>query len=368
MSDLQKQVQELIEHLVESGSENGVQAAVYKRGELVVDAAAGIADPSDGRPVTPDTLFYAASTVKGVTATVVHVLVEQGVFGYDTRVAELWPEFGTHGKGNATVRHVLTHSAGVPGVPADLTLERFCDWEAMCELIADLEPWWTPGEKVGYHPVTFGFILGEVVRRATGKGIAQVLAEEVAGPLGVTDELYFGVPSSALPRVARFEDDPAGAAMFASLPPDFPLFKSGPRSLFPNAELANRTDVLTADIPAWGTLTARAIARMYAALLDEVDGVRLITPERLREISTVATTGNDEMTGGPAQYGLGYTVGTIGASPAPPTVFGMVGIGGSAAYADTATGVTVAVTKNRFNPTEMNAYEQVYTLAVNALA
>jgi CubicO group peptidase (beta-lactamase class C family) len=367
MSDLQKQVQGLIERLVESGTENGVQAAVYRRGELVVDAAAGIADPADGRPVTPDTLFYAASTVKGVTATVVHVLVERGVFDYDTRVAELWPEFGAHGKENATVRHVLTHSVGIPGVPADLTLERFCDWDGMCELIADLEPWWTPGEKVGYHAVTFGFILGEVVRKATGKAIAQVLTEEVAGPLGVADELYFGVPSSALSRVAQFEDDPAGAAMFASLPPDFPLFKSGPRSLFPNAELANRADVRAADIPAWGTLTARAVARMYAALLDEVDGVRLVTPDRLREISTLATTGNDEMTGGPAQYALGYTVGSIGAAPAGPTVFGMVGIGGSAAYADTATGVTVAVTKNRFNPTEMNAYEQVYDLAVKAL-
>jgi CubicO group peptidase (beta-lactamase class C family) len=237
----------------------------------------------------------------------------------------------------------------------------------MCEVIAGLEPWWRPGEKVGYHAVTFGFVLGEVVRRASGRSIAQVLAEEVAGPLGVADELYFGVPGPALPRLAWFEDDPSGAAMFASLPPDFPLFKSGPRSLFPNAALANRTDVRTADIPAWGTVTARGIARMYAALLDEVDGVRLVSPERLREISTLATTGTDEMTGAPAQYALGYTVGSIGMTPASPTVFGMVGIGGSAAYADTATGISVAVTKNRFNPTEINAFEQVYDLALKAL-
>jgi CubicO group peptidase (beta-lactamase class C family) len=368
MTDLQKQVQAVIDGLVESGSENGVQAAVYRRSELMVDAVAGVADHESGRPVESDTLFYAASTVKGVTSTVVHVLVEQGVFDYDTLVADLWPEFGAHGKESTTVQHVLTHSAGVPAVPADLTLERFCDWDAMCELIADTKPWWVPGEKVGYHAVTFGFILGEVVRRATGKPISQVLAEGIGERLGIAGELFFGVPAEALGRVARFEDDLAGAAMFASLPPDFPLFKSGPRELFPNAALANNAALTTSDVPAWGTVTARSIARMYAALLDEVDGVRLVSPERLREISGLATTGNDEMTGGPAQYGLGYTIGQVGNRSVAPSVFGMVGIGGSAAYADTATGVTVAVTKNRFNPVEINAFEQVYALATKALS
>jgi CubicO group peptidase (beta-lactamase class C family) len=124
MSELQKQVQDVIDGLVESGAENGVQAAVYRRGELIVDAVAGVADPVSGRPVSSDTLFYAASTVKGVTSTVVHVLVEEGVLSYDTSVASLWPEFGAHGKEGTTVRHVLTHSAGVPAVPAELTLSR----------------------------------------------------------------------------------------------------------------------------------------------------------------------------------------------------------------------------------------------------
>lgn len=108
MSDLQERVQAVIDRLVESGTETGVQAAVYRRGELIVDAVAGVADSETGRPVGSDTLFYAASAVKGVAATVVHVLVEQGVFGYDTLVAELWPEFGAHGKESATVRQVLT--------------------------------------------------------------------------------------------------------------------------------------------------------------------------------------------------------------------------------------------------------------------
>jgi len=368
MSDLQEQVQSLIDGLVESGTENGLQAAVYLRGELVVDAVAGVADPADNRPVTPDTVFYCASAMKGVTATVIHVLAERGVVDYDTRVVEVWPEFGAHGKENATLRHVLTHSAGVPAMPADLTVEGLCDWDNVCGLIADMTPWWLPGEQVGYHAMTQGFILGEIVRRATGQPISRVLAGEVAGPLGVGDEVFFGVPAPAAGRVATLQDDPTGAAIFASLPADFPLFKSGPRAIFPSAALANRPDVIAADIPSMGIASARGLARTYAALMDEVDGVRLVSPDRLAEITTQSTTGIDVMTGGPAQYGLGYTVGFLGNGPAAPTVFRMVGMGGSACYADTATGITVAVTKNRFNPIEMNAYDQVHALAVAALS
>lgn len=368
MSDLSRQVQAALEEMVGSGTENGVQAAVYQHGKLVVDAVAGVADPATGRPVTPDTVFFAASTAKGVAATVVHVLAERGLLDYDTRIAEVWPEFGAHGKDRATVRHALTHSAGVPMLPKDLTTETFTDWDAMCALIADLEPRWTPGEKAGYHAITFGFLLGEIVRRVTGKPISQVLAEDVAGPLGVADELYFGVPAAAHGRMARFEADPTGTAMFASVAADLPLFDSSPPSLIPSAELANSTDLLSADAPSWGVLSARAVARMYAALLDEVDGVRLVSPDHLAAMAAVATGGTDELTGGPARYGLGYTVGTIGQRPVRPTIFGMVGVGGSAAYTDTATGITVAVTKNRFNPIEINAYERVYELAVAELS
>jgi CubicO group peptidase (beta-lactamase class C family) len=367
MSDLSEQVQAALEELVGAGAENGLQAAVYHRGELVVDAVAGAADPATGAPVTPDTVFFAASTAKGVAATVVHVLAERGVLGYDTRIAELWPEFAAHGKDRATVRHALTHSAGVPVLPQDLPTATFTDWAAMCAVVAGLEPQWTPGEASGYHPITFGFVLGEIVRRATGKPISQVLAEEVAGPLGVADELFFGVPASAHPRMARFTADPAGTAAFASFAADLPLFNSGPPHLTPTADLANDTALLAADAPSWGVLSARAVARMYAALLDEVDGVRLISPERLAAVTDVATSGIDRLTGAAASYGLGYTVGTIGQRPVAPTVFGMVGVGGSAAYADTATGITVALTKNRFNPIEINAYERVYEIAVAGL-
>jgi CubicO group peptidase (beta-lactamase class C family) len=227
MNDIQQRGQEAIDRLVESGAERGVQVSVYRHGEPVVEAVAGVADPATGRPVGSDTLFYCYSVGKSAASTVAHVLVERGFFGYDTKVVELWPEFGAHGKEAATVRHVLTHTVGVPGIPAETTPEDLCDWDKMCEVIADAEPWWKPGEKTAYHAYPFGYIVGEIVRRATGKPISQVLREEVAAPLGVAGELFFGVPESELGRLARLEDAEGSAEMLASMPDDAHSSSSG---------------------------------------------------------------------------------------------------------------------------------------------
>ena len=352
MDKLQQQVQEAIDRLVEAGTERGVQVAVYRDGTQVVDAVAGVADPDSGRPVDAGTVFYNFSVVKGAAATIAHMLAERGLFGYDTPVAELWPEFAAHGKQAVTVRQVLNHTAGVPGVPLDTTVEDLCDWDRMCAAVADAELWWEPGTKVGYHAYTFGYIVGELVRRATGKPISQVLAEEVAGPLGVAGELWFGMPAAEHHRLARLEDEPGAAEqaaqMMASLPPDLPMFKASPPELFPNAEFGNRPDTLAADIPAGGKTSARAIARMYAALLGEVDGVRLLTPERLAEATAVSSSGTDEVFGQPTAWALGYGVGgPTGDAQKAPTTFGLGGVGGSFACGDTASGVAWAVTKNR---------------------
>ena len=368
MTDLQQQVQEAIDQLVESGAERGLQVAVYRDGEQVVDAVAGVADPATGRPVTPDTPIYAYSVGKGATATVAHVLVERGLFGYDTPVVELWPEFGAHGKERATVRHVLTHTVGVPGIPADTTPEDLCDWDRMCEVIADSEPWWEPGTETAYHAYPFGYIVGEIVRRATGKKISQVLREEVAGPLGVADELFFGVPESELGRLARLEDAEGSAEFLAAMPDDSPFFKLGPRATTPTAEFGNRKDVLKADIPAGGKMSARAMARMYAALLGEVDGVRLIPPERLREISAPAFTGVDQIMGNPATWALGYSLGRLADDPQETsTAIAFGGVGGSFAYADTATGTTFALTKNLLTP-DFGVAEQIDGIVTKAIA
>ena len=136
---LQTDVQQAIGEMVESGAERGLQVAVYHRGVPVVDAVAGVADPASGRPVTSETPFYCYSVCKAAASTLVHMLAERGAFGYETKVAELWPEFGAHGKEGVTVRHVLNHTAGVPGIPLTTTIEDLCDWDKMCSAIAGEE-------------------------------------------------------------------------------------------------------------------------------------------------------------------------------------------------------------------------------------
>ena len=366
MSEMQARVEGAIERLVASGAERGVQVAVYLHGELTVDAVAGLADATAGRMVTSDTPFYATSTGKGVAATVVHVLAERGVIDYDTRIAALWPEFGAHGKGQATVRHALTHAVGVPGLPADTTPEDLCDWGKICATIAAAAPWWEPGTKIGYHPLTWGYVIGEIVRRASGKPISQILREEVAGPLGIADELFFGVPIAALERVARQEDAPGNAAALAAMTDDAPIFAAVPRAVQPTATFGNRADILSADIPATGTMTARAVARMYAALLGEVGGVQLVSPDRLRAITAVAMQGIDAVMDVPTKFGLGYGLGFIGPLDRP-TVFGMAGSNGTAAYADTARGLTIALMKNVVTHGDYTSFNQVVEAAIGAL-
>jgi CubicO group peptidase (beta-lactamase class C family) len=228
-----------------------------------------------------------------------------------------------------------------------------CNWDKICATIAATPPWWEPGLKTGYHAYTFGYIVGEIVRRATGKPISQVLREEVAGPLGVPEEIYFGVPEAQLGRLARLKDAPGSDEWMASMPDDSPFFVTAPKGIFPTAEFGNRAD---------------AVARMYAAILGEVDGVRLISPERLREVSAVAFEGDDQTYGGQAMWGLGYSIGRPGAKAEETTSwFGMVGAGGSCAYADTATGVSFAVAKNlqTFN---MDAIETVARIVAETFA
>jgi CubicO group peptidase (beta-lactamase class C family) len=368
-SEAQTLVQEAIDQLVASGAERGFQVAAYQHGEQVIDAVAGVADPKTGRRMEPATPIYCFSVVKAAASTIAHILVERGLFAYDTPVAKIWPDFGARGKGSVTVRNVLDHSAGVPGIPLDTTIEDLCNWDKMCAAIADAELWWEPGTKLGYHAYTFGYIVGEIVRRATGKRISQVLREEIGAPLGIADELYFGMPTSEHRRLAVLEDAPMPEGFTPpQLPPDLPMFKAAPMSLFPNAQLGNRGDVLSADIPAGGKTSARAIARMYAALLGEVDGVRLISPQRLREATTLSMSGVDAVFGMPSAWALGYSLGRLGSTPQEsPTAFGVGGVGGSFAYADTATGIAFAFTKNRLQQ-DFNAATRLVQIVHDTLA
>src|SRR5437016_7651887 len=368
-TDLQEQVQRAIDQMVESGSERGLQVAVYHRGVQVVDAVAGAADPTTGRLIASDTSFYCYSVCKAAASTLVHMLVARGHFGYDTPVAELWPEFGANGKQAVTVRHVLNHTAGVPGIPLTTTIEDLCDWDKMCSAIAASELWWEPGTKIGYHAYTFGYIVGEMIRRVTGQPISQVLHDELSVPLGVEKELYFGMPRSEHHRLAVQEDAPMPPDFqMPPVPPDLPMFKAAPMSLMPNAAFGNRPDTLAADIPAGGKTSARAIARMYAALLAKVDGVQLFTPARLQQATTERVTGQDEVFGMPTTWGLGYSIGVPGGNPQDlQTAFGVGGVGGSFAFGDTATGLAFALTKNRLT-SDFNASSRVIHVVTDAIA
>jgi CubicO group peptidase (beta-lactamase class C family) len=184
----------------------------------------------------------------------------------------------------------------------------------------------------------------------------------------VADELYFGMPESELGRLARLEDAEGSAEFLAAMPDDAPFIKLGPRATIPTAEFGNRKDILMADIPAGGKTSARATARMYAALMGEVDGVRLVSPERLREISAAAFRGTDRIMGNPVTWALGYSIGQLGSdAQQTPSVFGMGGVGGSFACADTATGIAFALTKNRLTA-DFSAAQQISGIVTKTVA
>ena len=295
--------------------------------------------------MTPDTLFFATSTGKGVATSVAHVLVERGELSYEQRVADVWPEFGAHGKDGVTLRDVLVHAAGVPGLWPDITPEDLGDWDRVCAFIADQRPWWPAGHATGYHALTFGFVLGEFVRRATGRTLAARVArgDRRAARHRRRAALRRSRPAAATGRPAgsRRRRTTAARAGIAARP-------RRSAGVQPTAAFANRPDVLRADIPAQGTMSARAAARMYAALLGHIDGVELVSPNRLREMAAPAFSGIDQVMGFPTHLGAGLQPARLGGVESRPgSTFGMAGSNGSAAYADIDSGVAVAVMRNR---------------------
>ncbi|MEU3252258.1 serine hydrolase domain-containing protein [Streptomyces sp. NPDC006997] len=339
MTSLQRKVQAVLDELVDSGAETGLQVAVHHHGALVVDA---VADGRTGGGLAPGTPVFSFSTGKAMTSLIAHLLVGTCVVGYDTTVVDVWPEFGTRGKEGATLRHVLTHAVGLPAMPHGIVPADLADWSRVCDALADAEPRWRPGTATGYHSFTYGFLVGEIARRVTGKPMRRLLREWVAVPLGLDGELYFGVPEGDLPRLARLED----AAVPQAAPPDTDAVLA-PWEAGPSAALGNSPAILSADIPSVGTFTARGMAAMNAAVLDG----RLVDAGQLRELTAVAFEGTDQVFGNSARLALGAPLGRLGTRPEEtPTTFGWVGGGGSYVYADTATGTSFALTKTRLTP------------------
>jgi CubicO group peptidase (beta-lactamase class C family) len=332
-----RDVQGVLEALMRQGAEVGLQVAVYYKGEQVVDAWAGVADEASRRPVDAETLFNMSSCGKGVAATCLHMLADRDVVRYATPVADYWPEFGAHGKGGITVAHVLSHRSGIPHTPPGYGPAMLVDWTAMCDAIANLEPEFEPGSKTAYQAVNYGFIVGEIIRRVDGRSIGTFLQDEIARPLGAPS-LYFGVPRSEIGRVATIRDAEPGARRGDTPPPTV------------SGATFNRDDVRQAAIPSsGGIVNARSLARHYAALAQggALDGVRLLSPERVRAAAELQTDQVDELYHAAIKRSLGYRLGDDTGPGAGPSAFGHVG-NGMFAYADPERELAVALLRNSF--------------------
>ena len=344
--------------------EIGAACAVVAGGRTVVDLWAGAADVRTGAPWQAGTRAVTFSTTKGATSVVVHRLVEQGRLDLDTPVSASWPEFAAAGKEAVPVRWLLTHQAGLPAVDRTFTPEELFAWHPMVEALAAQAPHWPPGTAHGYHAMTFGWLVGEVVRRVSGRSVGELFAAEVAAPLGLEYHIG-GLPAELEPLTARLSgtsrgqearsEAPAAATATATTTA---TTTTDPSSL--SFRALNPTDPpLRANDPAYhraempaanGIGTARALARMYAALLGEVDGVRLLQPATVAAATTRQTSGIDRVTFRESAFGLGFALGADVHPAAGAAAFGHPGMGGSLGYADPELGFGFGYVMNRMRP------------------
>jgi CubicO group peptidase (beta-lactamase class C family) len=347
--------------LARERGEVGLQAAAYAGTELVVDVCSGTtAEGPDGAPVDHSTVFPVFSVSKAVTALAVHVQAERGLLDCEAPVATYWPEYAAKGKAAITVRHVLTHQAGVPQMPVDLTAERIGDWDWIVERLAEVEPLHTPGSHNAYLSYSFGWILGEVVQRTDPRhrSFSEFVQDEICEPLGV-HAFWMGIPAEVEPRVAvlsRPEDIPPprpGTLDYDAIPPG---------ALFDPAHY-NRREFQRAAIPAAGAISdARSVARIFALLANqgELDGVRLLSAERVLSFLEP----RPEVPGIEETYARVIGMGGFHLSvdplriisPGPPDrrVLCHPGAGQSIGWADVGEGVALAICKNCmfFDPPE----------------
>lgn len=341
---------------------SGAAVAVYHQGQCVVDIWAGSRDP-DGNPWQEDTLALSFSTTKGVASTLLHVLADQGLIDYHKPVSYYWPEFKQAGKGDITVLHLLSHQAGLYDIRGMIDdASRMTDWEYMTTTLAAATPVHRPGDAHGYHGLTYGWLIGELIQRVTGKSFAEVLQSQLAEPLGL-DGLYVGLPQDQFHRRAYLAAFPRshrplqerngtgkkrppglqsrvqtrlirGAIQLVGVDPDDIQRGLAPRGM--KHFSFNDDSVVSACIPAAnGMFTARSLARLYAVMANEgeLDGVRLMSPRRIQLISQVQSRRIDRVVPIPMHWRLGYhRVFTSG--PRTPHAFGHFGYQGSGAWCD----------------------------------
>lgn len=348
-------VDDTIARLIAEGREIGVQVTAYLDGKLAIDTWGGVADPETGRKVDGDTLFNMFSVTKAIAATALHIQVARGLVDYDARVMDYWPEFGVNGKEPTTVRDVLTHRAGIPQMPEGVTPELMCDWDWMTREIAKLTPLAPPGEKALYLSLTFGWLVGEIVRRTDPKGrdIGTFIREEIALPLNAPD-IWVGLPDSQLPRVAKLVN------AMTPVPPEYlpPLYTASmPPQVDLIPEVFERPDVRRAPIAGVGGIfTTRSCARFWAMIAQggELDGVRILPADLVATFNTPRPNSDEPdpvMFGFPVPLGIaGFWLGgdtfSVAAAKYPRAVC-HPGAGNSIGFADPVSKLAVAIAHNR---------------------
>ncbi len=341
-------VREAFQANLASGEEVGCGVAVYHRGHKVVDLWGGHFDAERTAGYDQDTLQLVFSTTKGITAIAVAMCVERGLLSYDEPVSAFWPEFAQLGKESATVAQLLSHQCGLYTVDGDISLAEALDWGTITARLAATRPRWEIGTQHGYHALTYGWLAGELVRRVdpAGRSLGQFVADEIVSPVG--GELWIGLPESQESRVSPMigslagdQDesmDPAIKAMMEQfMGPNSP----GGQALSLNGAFSvdgafNRRDVHAAEIPAANAISnASTLARIYAATIGDVDGIRLVKPEIVdRARITVTPAGEaDACLIMPTTFGMGFMTHGMFSPYSGQGAFGHPGAGGSVAFA-----------------------------------
>jgi CubicO group peptidase (beta-lactamase class C family) len=334
-------VREIFQDSFESGAELGASLHVIVDGRPVIDLWGGFADAAKTRPWERDTLANVYSTTKGITAIAALQLVECGELELDAPVARYWPEFAQAGKGDIPVRMLLSHQAGLPAVARPLSPSDLYDWKTMTAALAEQAPWWRPGSAHGYHAITYGWLVGELVRRASGLSIGRYVREHIAVPLGA--EFWIGLPPELDERTAELAQGPVtmgdGPNMLEIMAkePEGMLAKTfGNPPLF--ALSPNSRDWRAAELAAAnGHTHATALARIYAALArgGELDGVRVLSRETIERSRRQESLGKDQVLPFETRFGLGFMLPPPSEPLGPnPNVLGHGGAGGSLGIAD----------------------------------
>ena len=346
------EVRDALEANVASGEDLGASVAVDVDGHTVVDLWGGWCDEAHTRPWERDTIVNVWSTTKTVTSLAVLMLAARREVDLDERVGRYWPEFAVAGKEDVRLRHLLSHTSGVSGLDQPAVTEDLYDWEESTSRMAAQAPWWEPGTASGYHALNFGHLLGEVVRRVTGRGLKQFVAEEMAGPLGA--DFQIGAAERDTGRIAPVVPPPPLPIDVAALDPTSPAVRTftGPG---PDASEANTAGWRAADIGAAnGHGNARSVARLLSAvsLGGRTGGRNLLSAEVIDRIFEEQASGVDLVLGVPLRFGIGFGL------PEPATLSyvpeGRVcfwgGWGGSMIIMDLERRTTVAYMMNRMAP------------------